>query len=166
MMLKKMLLFVGIGLGLGAVVAVTAVLGVLPVPFGPMAEARQAAERARPPVTVMYPTRERVVNLTDKSTPRYLKVQLTLEFIDSKVKEPPRGEAVKAQQDEFAKDMSGHSAIIEDALTTTLSSKSSTDLLKPEGKEELKQELIERVNRALHEEEKVVNVYFTSFIIQ
>jgi flagellar FliL protein len=166
MNMKKILLFVGVGLALGGALAISVVLGLVPVPFGPLAEARQAAERARPPVTVMYPTKERVVNLTDKSATKYLKVALTLEFIDSKLKDPPKGDGVKAQQDDFAKDMSGHSAIIEDALTTTLSSKSSTDLLKPEGKEELKHELIERVNRALHEEEKVVNVYFTSFIIQ
>jgi flagellar basal body-associated protein FliL len=162
----KIVAFAGAGLAVGAAVALTALLGVLPVPFGPLAEARQAAEKARPPVTVMYPTKERVVNLTDRPTPRYLKVQLTLEFIDSKVKEPPKGDTVKAQQEMFARDMSGYSAIIEDALTTTLSSHSSNDLLKSDGKDLLKQELIERVNKALHDDEKAVNVYFTSFIIQ
>ena len=153
-------------LALGAAVAVAIVMGIVPLPFGPAAEARAAAEKAKPPVTVMYPTKERVVNLTDKSTTRYLKVALTLEFIDSKVKDPPKGEAIKAQQDEFAKDISGYSAIIDDALVTTLSAKSSSDLLKPDGKDALKNELIDRVNRSLHDEEKVVNVYFTSFIIQ
>ena len=127
--MKKILLFVGVGLAVGGALAVAAVLGVLPVPFGPLAEARAAAERAKPPVTVMYPTKERVVNLMDKQTSHYLKVQLTLEFIDTKVKEPPKGDAVKAQQDEFAKDMQGYSAVIEDALTTTLSSKTSSGLL-------------------------------------
>jgi flagellar FliL protein len=107
-----------------------------------------------------------VVNLTDKASPRYLKVALTLEFIDSKAKEPPKGEAVKLQQDEFAKEMSGYSAVIDDALVSTLSSKVSTELLKPDGKDQLKTELIEKVNHALHDDEKVVNVYFTSFIIQ
>jgi flagellar basal body-associated protein FliL len=62
--------------------------------------------------------------------------------------------------------MSPYSAIIDDALVTTLSSKGSADLLKLDGKEALKTELIDKVNHALHEEEKVVNVYFTSFIIQ
>jgi flagellar basal body-associated protein FliL len=164
--MKKILLFVGVGVAVGGALAVTAVMGVLPVPFGPLADARAAAERAKPPVTVMYPTKERVVNLMDKQTSHYLKVQLTLEFIDTKLKEPPKGEAVKAQQDEFAKDMQGYSAVIEDALTTTLSSHSSADLLKPDGKDTLKQELLQNVNHALHEDEKAVNVYFTSFIIQ
>jgi flagellar FliL protein len=154
------------GLLLGAGVAAAIVMGMIPLPFGPVAEARAAAEKAKPPVTVMYSTKERVVNLMDKSAPKYLKVAMTLEFIDAKAKEPPKGEAVKLQQEEFAKDMSGHAAVIDDTLVTTLSSKGSPDLLKPDGKEALKTELIERLNHALHEEEKVVNVYFTSFIIQ
>ena len=150
----------------GAGVAGAIVTGIIPVPFGPMAEARAAAEKARPPVTVMYPAKERVVNLTDKSGAKYLKVALTLEFIDSKLKDPPKGAAVAQQQTEFAADMSPYSAVIDDALVTTLSSKSSTDLLRPDGKEQLKNDLMNNVNHALHDEEKVVNVYFTSFIIQ
>src|SRR6266511_2724033 len=143
----KILAFVGAGLLLGGALAAAVVLGVVPVPFGPLADARAAAEKAKPKpaVTVMYPTKERVVNLTDKASPRYLKV---------------------SPKDEFAKEMSGHAAIIDDALVTTLSAKGSPELLKPDGKDQLKTELIERVNHALHEEEKVVNVYFTSFIIQ
>src|SRR5256885_521961 len=144
----KILAFVGAGLALGGALAAAVVLGVIPVPFGPLAEARAAAEKAtpKPVVTVMYPTKERVVNLTDKASPRYLKVALTLEFVDSKAKEPPKGDAVKLQQDEFAKEMSGHSAVIDDALVGSLSSKISTELLKPDGKDQLKSELIEKVN--------------------
>jgi flagellar basal body-associated protein FliL len=151
---------------LGAGFAAAILMGVIPLPFGPAAEARAAAEKAKPPVTVMYTTKERVVNLTDKSASKYLKVALTLEFIDSKLKDPPKGEAVKAQQDEFVKEMSGYAAVIDDALVSTLSSKGSAELIKADGKEQLKNELMNNVNRALHGEEKVVNVYFTSFIIQ
>src|SRR5438067_4662970 len=154
------------GLLLGAAVAASIVMGLIPLPFGPAADARASAEKAKPPVTVMFTAKERVVNLTDKSASKYLKVALTLEFIDSKLKDPPKGAAVTAQQTEFAADMAPYSAIIDDALVTTLSSKSSSDLLKPDGKEQLKSELINNVNHALREEEKVVNVYFTSFIIQ
>jgi flagellar basal body-associated protein FliL len=162
----KIVAIIGVVLVLCGGIIAAVVMGVIPVPFGPLAEARAAAEKAKPPVTVMYVIKERVVNLTDKSTSKYLKVALSLEFIDTKVKDPPKGAAVLAQQTVFAEEMSPYSAIIDDALGTTLSSRSSADLIKPEGKELLKNELILNVNHALHDEEKVVNVYFTSFIIQ
>src|SRR5690349_587880 len=138
---------------LGAGVAAAILMGVIPLPFGPAAEARAAAEKAKPPVTVMYTTKERVVNLNDKSASKYLKVALTLEFVDSKLKDPPKGAAVTAQQTDFAAEMSPYSAIIDDALVTTLSSKSSGDLLQANGKEQLKTDLINNVNHALHDEE-------------
>jgi flagellar basal body-associated protein FliL len=162
----KIVGILGGGLLVGAALAVAIVMGLIPLPFGPAAEARAAAEKAKPPVTVMYTAKERVVNLTDKAASKYLKVALTLEFIDSKLKDPPKGAAVTQQQTEFAAEMSPYSAIIDDALVTTLSSRSSTDLLKPDGKELLKNDLMNNVNHALHDEEKVVAVYFTSFIIQ
>jgi flagellar FliL protein len=162
----KIVVILGGGLVLGAAVAAIIVLGIVPLPFGPGADARAAADKLKPPVTVMYPTKERVVNLTDKAASKYLKVALTLEFIDNKLKDPPAAAAVPQQQADFAAEMSPHSAIIEDVLVTTLSAKSSADLLKPDGKEQLKSDLITNVNHALHDEEKVVNVYFTSFIIQ
>ena len=162
----KIVGILGGSLLVGAAVAVAIVLGMIPLPFGPAAEARAAAEKAKPPVTVMYLAKERVVNLTDKAASKYLKVALTLEFIDSKLKDPPKGPAVTAQQTEFAAEMAPYSAIIDDALVTTLSARSSSDLLRPDGKDLLKNDLINNVNHALHEEEKVVNVYFTSFIIQ
>ena len=162
----KIVGIIGGSLVVGVAVALAIVMGLIPLPFGPAAEARAAAEKAKPPVTVMYTTKERVVNLTDKAASKYLKVALTLEFIDSKLKDPPKGAAVTQQQTDFAAEMSPYSAVIDDALVTTLSSKSSADLLKGDGKDQLKNDLINNVNHALHDEEKVVNVYFTSFIIQ
>ncbi len=162
----KLIGIMGGGLLLGAAVAAAVVIGLIPLPFGPAAEARAAAEKLKPPVTVMYPTKERVVNLSDKGSAKYLKVTLTLEFIDTKLKDPPPAAAVAQQQTDFATEMSPYSAVIEDSLVTTLSAKTSSDLLQPAGKDQLKEDLINNVNRALHEEEKVVNVYFTEFIIQ
>ena len=161
---------VGGGLALGLIVVAATLLGIAPIPVGPVHDAQVAAAQATaaalPPVTVMFPTKERIVNLTDKSATRYLKVQMTLEFLDHKLKEAPKGAAIKAQQEEFAADMEPHQAIIDDALNTILSSKTSQDLLKPNGKEALKSELKEAINHALHDREEVVNVYFTTFIIQ
>ena len=162
----KIIGILGGSLVLGAAVAATIVMGLLPLPFGPAAEARAAAEKAKPPVTVMYPLKEQVVNLSDKAATKYLKAAVTLEFIDSKLKDPPQGAAVTQQQTDFAADMTPYAAIIQDAIVSTLSSKTSADLLKTDGKDQLKNDLITNVNHALHDDEKVVNVYFTSFIIQ
>jgi flagellar basal body-associated protein FliL len=162
----KIVALIGVVLLICGGLAATVVMGVIPVPFGPLAEARAAAEKAKPPVTVMYVIKERVVNLTDKAASKYLKISLSLEFIDTKLKDPPKGAAVLVQQTDFAGEMSPYSAIIDDALGTTLSARSSADLITPAGKEQLKSDLIANVNHALHDEEKVVNVYFTSFIIQ
>ncbi|MBV8718674.1 MAG: flagellar basal body-associated FliL family protein [Chloroflexi bacterium] len=162
----KIIGILGASLVLGAAVAATIVMGLLPLPFGPAAEARAAAEKAKPPVTVMYPLKEQVVNLSDKAATKYLKAAVTLEFIDSKLKDPPQGAAVTQQQTDFAADMTPYAAIIQDAIVSTLSSKTSADLLKTDGKDQLKNDLITNVNHALHDDEKVVNVYFTSFIIQ
>jgi flagellar protein FliL len=162
----KIIGILGGSLLLGAAVAAAIVMGIIPLPIGPAAEARAAAEKAKPPVTVMYPLKEQVVNLSDKGSTKYLKAAVTLEFIDSKLKDPPQGAAVTQQQTEFAADMTPYSAIIQDALVNTLSSKTSGDLLKPDGKDQLKTDLMNNVNHALHDDEQVVNVYFTSFIIQ
>ena len=167
--MKKLIPVIGgvIG-GLAAVSAVVALVlfGIIPVPFSPQGQAKAAPEEHRPAVTVMFPTKERIVNLADPGTVRYLKAQVTLEFIDHKEKEPPKGEAVKVQQEIFAKEMSAHLPIIEDRLNTVLSSKTSAELLNPAGKTKLKEELMEKLNIAFHEAEKVVDVYFTTFIIQ
>ncbi len=175
--LVKLIGVAGVGLAGGLAIVALVLTGLIPIPFGPMAEARAMAERYRPPVTVMYPTKERVVNLADRDTPRFLKVQVTLEFIDRARSEPPKGEAVKAQQDQFANDMSGYTAIVEDTMTMVLSSKTAGSLLEPQGKEVLKKELMDRLNKALFPEtpldvapdrshERVVAVYFPTFIIQ
>lgn len=57
--------------------------------------------------------------------------------------------------------------MIRDAVIRVLSSKKSTDVLTADGKESLKQELVEAINESLgFEEGPVQNVYFSEFIIQ
>ena len=57
--------------------------------------------------------------------------------------------------------------MIKDAIIRILSSKTTQEVLTVEGKEKLKEELIEGINEAIGlEEGPVVNVYFIEFIIQ
>lgn len=57
--------------------------------------------------------------------------------------------------------------MIRDAVIHVLSSKKSADVLTVDGKEKLKEELIESINEALGlPENPIVNIYFLEFIIQ
>ena len=115
----------------------------------------------------MYVTSERVVNLADRGTMRYLKAQVVLEFAPSgdQGKGTLDPEAYKKKQEELRKELAGRAPIIEDQITTTLSSKSSAELLTADGKARLKQELREKLGEAAGEK-KLLNVYLTQLIIQ
>lgn len=57
--------------------------------------------------------------------------------------------------------------MIYDAVIRVMSAKKASDVITTEGKEQLKQELIEAINEALGlDEAPIVNIYFTEFIIQ
>ena len=57
--------------------------------------------------------------------------------------------------------------MINDAIIRVLSSKTTEAVLSPDGKEQLKEELVEAINDASGlDEAAVANVYFTDFIIQ
>ena len=90
-----------------------------------------------------------IVNLQDKDADRYLKVTIVLDAQDEKVKA----------------ELEKRLPQIKDAITTLLFTKSSQDLRTPEGIEELKEEILKRVN-AILPIGGVKNVYFTDFVIQ
>lgn len=90
-----------------------------------------------------------VVNLADEGTQRYLKVSMKLEFLGPQP--PPQ--------------FSGKQAQIRDLVLTLLSSKSVGDVRTVEGKAQLRDEIIARVNRVLGDD-AVKAVYFAEFIVQ
>jgi len=90
-----------------------------------------------------------VVNLQDNIGTRYLKLTLKLELADSGAEEE-----IKAQLPK-----------IKDALIILLSSKNYAEIGSVEGKYRLRDEILKRVNRFL-EDEPVLGVYFTDFVIQ
>ena len=90
-----------------------------------------------------------IVNLQDKDADRYLKITIVLDVQDEKV---------KAELDKRLPQ-------VKDAITTLLFTKTSQDLRTPEGIEQLKEEILKRVN-AILPIGGVKNVYFTDFVIQ
>lgn len=115
---------------------------------------KKAKNAEIPPVApqkigIMYNLGSFLVNLADKNANTYAKVSITLELSNQKVQE----EVVKRLP------------IIKDAVINLLSSKTYDQIRTPEGKEELRLELIKRINAILITG-GVQNIYFTQFIVQ
>jgi flagellar FliL protein len=118
--------------------------------------------------TLPYATRERVVNLADKGGFRYLKVEVVLEVALPHGKpgdKLPRGEAAKELQKELEAELAPLKPRLEDAITTVLTSKTSDELMTPEGKQRLRDELRAKLDR-ISTDHPIMGVYFTQFIIQ
>ena len=90
-----------------------------------------------------------IANLADDGGKRYLKTTMQVEFLGNGV--PPGIDA--------------HLPQIRDLLLTLLTSKTFDEIRTPEGKQELREEIIARLNQAL-DHDAVKAVYFTEFIVQ
>lgn len=55
---------------------------------------------------------------------------------------------------------------IEDAVIGVLSSKTYAEVATAEGREQVKREIKDRVQRVVGDEQQVTNVYFTDFVVQ
>jgi len=98
---------------------------------------------------------------------RYLKRTIVLEISDPEAAKGGGGgdDHAKKGPPELPKDLKNKAAMIEDKITAVLTAKTATELMTPEGKQRLKDELKEGLNKALHDD-RVMGVYFTDFIIQ
>ncbi len=90
-----------------------------------------------------------IVNLADPEMTMYARVSITLEVSSPEV-------VLEVQKRE---------PILRDAIIEILSNKTSRELRSPEGREQLKLEIIKRVNTILVQG-GVRNVYFTEFVVQ
>ena len=90
-----------------------------------------------------------IANLADEGGSRYLKATFQVEFLGAVV--PP--------------DVNARLPQIRDLLLTLLSSKTFDDVRTAEGKQQLREEIIARINQVL-DRDAVKAVYFTEFIVQ
>jgi flagellar FliL protein len=109
-------------------------------------EPHVGAEHGPGPMLALDPF---IANLADQSGARYLKATFQLEFIGKTV---PEGFEARSPQ-------------IRDLLLTLLTSKTFDEIRTPEGKQDLREEIIRRVNQTL-DHDVVKAVYFTEFIVQ
>ncbi|MGE3267746.1 MAG: flagellar basal body-associated protein FliL [Chloroflexota bacterium] len=161
-------LLLGAGVALGATLAFGETLGITGKPGETKIKYIE-----KPKVGMMLPMRERIVNLSDPGVMRYLKVTITLEMANHSGKDLPTGEKYKEAQTELKNELGGTLPRMEDELTVILTARTSAELMNPDGKQRLRDEIKSRMNKALEklspdplERHEVLGVYFNDFIIQ
>lgn len=139
------------------------------LPFGTPASAAAAvspAAASTQPGLVNYVMPERVVNLADTPGYRYLKIQVTLAFADSKHRPGElQGDALAAEQAAFKTEIDPYDPAMEDFEITTLTRKTAAQLLTPQGKDTLRAELLGGLRKQVPTP-TLEAVYFTEFVIQ
>ena len=98
---------------------------------------------------VIYPMQPFIVNLADPQGKRYLKIKIELE-IDSK---------------EVADRLTKVDARLRDTVIMLLSSLTFEDIMTPEGKIRIRDELMDRFNQTIRPE-RINGIYFTELFVQ
>jgi flagellar protein FliL len=108
-----------------------------------------AVKEVEPDVGALHALEPFIANLADEDGKRYLKATMQVEFFGARVPE----------------DFNARLPQMRDLLLTLLTSKTFAEVRTPQGKAVLRDEIINRMNRALHKD-LVKAVYFTEFIVQ
>lgn len=144
---KKLLIFVFLGI----LIISIAGAGVFLI-LGKKGEEEKggASKKAKEKAQAVYIDFEPIiVNLLDPTGKRYLQVRLSLEVPDKKAEE----------------ELKKKEAVIKDTIISTLSGKTVEEVIVPEAKEKIKQELLGKINQALGEE-IITNIYITQYIVE
>ena len=115
---------------------------------------------------VMFDVGTKVINLADPGGRRYLKVGIFLEFAPHDTAWYTMATEQRAElQALFETEMATKQPVIEDLVISIISSKSFEQVYTLEGKEALRQEIINRINQMLPTQ-LVMYVYFNEFVVQ
>ena len=151
----------------------------------PQASGEQSTEEGiNPGEGVLLDTGTKIVNLAEPGGRKFIRTNIVLEFAPNDpryfdtaipVVEESGGEgeaaapAAISPKDEFLTEykdeLNAKLPVINDVIITLLSTKEYQDVYTSEGKEALRQEIMQAVNSRLHDHQ-VIYVYFTEFVMQ
>lgn len=127
-------------------------------------------EPLKPGQGVMFNMSTKIINLADPSGRKYIRLTIVLEFAPpqgattAKSSEGGHGTTASAT-DDFAAQINARMPLMDDAVITLLSTKSFDDLYTAEGKERLRQELMQAIAERVPEYQ-LISIYFTEFVVQ
>jgi flagellar FliL protein len=115
---------------------------------------------------LMIDTGAKIVNLGDPSGRKLLRAGIVLEFAPADLKFfSMEGEEKELFIEGFTTELNEKLPVVNDILITLLSSKTFDMIYTAEGKEVLRQDIINTINTQLPEY-RVIFVYFTEFVVQ
>lgn len=116
----------------------------------------------------IFPLGDFVVNLADISGSRFLKMSITgkLYSEDFEHYAELEGEEKHAYHLRIEEDLQNVMPAVKDVIITSLSRKTSEEVVGYENKIALKEELKESLDHVMHGEFKIYDIYFTDFIVQ
>jgi flagellar protein FliL len=123
------------------------------------------SDEVTPGQGIMIDTGTKIVNLADPGGKKFIRVTATLEFA------PPAGFASLAEEAKatelaaFTTEINSKIPVLDDTIVTLLSSKDFASVYTTEGKNALRQEIIDAINTRLPDY-KVIYVYFKEFVMQ
>ena len=148
------------------VLVIAAIAAVVYFKVVPLPGAKPVATPAPQPALVDYTLPEKVVNLADSPTYHYLKIQVTLEFADPTHRQSQlTGDVLTQREADYSQMVAPYLPAMNDFLITTLTGKTSADLLTEAGKEKLRTELLDGLQRIVPAP-VLKTIYFTDFVIQ
>lgn len=115
---------------------------------------------------IMLDTGTKIVNLAESGGKKFIRVTATLEFaFDKTALEKMKEEEKTVFMNEFNTELNNKLPVIDDVIITLLSTKDYQSVYTAEGKDLLRQQIIEAVNQRLPEYH-VIYVYFKEFVMQ
>ena len=115
---------------------------------------------------LMVDTGTKIVNLAEPTGRRYIRVNIVLEFAPTALEYFSMAhEEQAAYVSGFTEDINTRMPVINDSLISLLSSKTFEDVYTAEGKEAVRNEIMDMLNIKLPEY-RVIFVYFTEFVVQ
>jgi flagellar basal body-associated protein FliL len=119
----------------------------------------------KPGEGLMVNSGTKIVNLADPTGKKYIRVTVVLEFAPTNPNYlNMTAEEKTAYTTEFNTEVTAKMPLIDDTIITLLSTKTFDTLYTADGKENLRAEILERVNSRL-EGSHVLAIYFTEFVV-
>ncbi|MCE1253012.1 MAG: flagellar basal body-associated FliL family protein [Anaerolineae bacterium] len=146
----------------------------------PGAEASAPIGDVMPGSGILIDSGSKIVNLADPGGRTFIRTSIVLEFAPNSTEyfdtsemasaggegsTAAAGTVKDAYVSNFKEELNTRLPVINDIIITVLSTKTYNQIYTSEGKEALRQEIMQAINSRLHEY-KVIQVYFTDFVVQ